>query len=125
MLGTPTINWIINIIKESEINELSASLNGLRMAQLLACQRVEHSVKGKATMHQRGDPTDLKEAVKMTKKEEMDAFLSNIIHSQMKTMLLGNNMYVMIQSLKGGDGPPLASGLSVVNTYTEVISGSK
>ena len=110
MLGTPTINWIINIIKESEINELSVSLNGLRMAQLLACQRVERSVKGKATMHQTVDPTDLKETVKMTKKEEMDAFLSNIIHSQMKTMLLGNNMHVMIQSLKGGDGPclPLA-----------------
>ena len=36
-LGTPTINWIINVIKESEINELSISLNGSRIAQLLAC----------------------------------------------------------------------------------------
>ena len=37
-LGTPTINWMINVIKESEINELLVSLNGLRIAQLLACQ---------------------------------------------------------------------------------------
>ena len=36
-LGTPTINWIINMIRESEINELSVSLNGSRIAQLLAC----------------------------------------------------------------------------------------
>ena len=36
-LGTHTINWIINMIKESEIDELSDSLNGSRIAQLLAC----------------------------------------------------------------------------------------
>ena len=34
-------------------------------------------------------------------------------------------MHVMTQSLKGDDGPHLPHGLSVVNTYTEVISGSK
>ena len=34
-LGTLTINQIINMIKESEIDELSPSLNGLRIAQLL------------------------------------------------------------------------------------------
>ena len=34
-------------------------------------------------------------------------------------------MHVMTQSLKGGDGPHLPHSLSVVNTYTKVISGSK
>ena len=43
----------------------------------------------------------------------------------MKTLLLGNNGHVMTQSLKGGDGSHLPHGLSVVNTYTKVISGSK
>ena len=82
--------------------------------------------KGVATMlHQTVDLTVLKEVVKMTKKEEIDAFSSKIIHSQMKTMLLGNNMHVMTQSLKGGDRPHLPYSLSVVNTYTEVISRSK
>ena len=33
-------------------------------------------------------------------------------------------MHVMTQSLKGGDGPNLPDGLSVVNTYIEVTSGS-
>ena len=99
-LGTPNINWTIKMIKESEINELLSSWSGLRMAQLLACQWMELSIKGVATMHQTVDPIDLKEAAKMTKKEEIDAFLSKIIHNQIKTMLLGNNMYVMTQALK-------------------------
>ena len=42
----------------------------------------------------------------------------------MKTLLLANNMHVMTQSLKGGDGPHLPHGLSVVKMYTGVISGS-
>ena len=43
----------------------------------------------------------------------------------MKTLLLGNNMHVMTQFLKRGDGAHLPQGLSVVNTYTKVISRSK
>ena len=43
----------------------------------------------------------------------------------MKTLLLVNNMHVWTQSLRGGDGPHLPHSLSVVNTYTKVISGSK
>ena len=31
----------------------------------------------------------------------------------------------MTQTLRGGDGPHLPHGLSVVNTYTEVTTGSK
>ena len=43
----------------------------------------------------------------------------------MKTLLLGNNMHVMTQSLKEGDRPHLPHSLSIVNMYTKVISGSK
>ena len=82
------------------------------------------SINGEATLHQTVDLTDLKEAVKMTK-EEIDAFLSKIIHDQMKTMLLRNNMHVMTQALMQSDGPHLPHGLSVVNTYTKLIPGSK
>ena len=72
-----------------------------------------------------GDPTNLNEAVKTTKREEIDAFSSKIIHDQMKTMLLGSNMHVMTQTLRGGNGPHLPYGLSVVNTYTKGTTGSK
>ena len=71
------------------------------------------------------DLTDVKEAVKMIKREEIDTFSSKIIHGQTKTMLLGNNMHVMTQTLKGDDGPCLHHSLSVMNTYTKVTAGSK
>ena len=76
-------------------------------------------------MHQTVDQTELKEAVETIKKEEVDIFLSKVIHGQMKTMVLRNNMHVMTQHFKEGDGPHLPDGLSVVNTYTKVISGSR
>ena len=124
-LGTPTIIQIINMIKESVINKLLVSLNGSRIAQLLACWQAELSIWKETDTNQAVDPTNLIKAVKTTKKEEVDAFLSKIIHGQMKTLLLGNSMYIMTQSPKGGDGPHLPYGLSVVNTYTQVISWSR
>ena len=123
-LGTSNINWIINMIKVSEIDELSVSLNGSRMAWLLACQWSGFLIQMETVTNQTVVPTDLNEAVKTTKKEEVDVFSSRIIHGQIKTLLLGNSMHVMTQSLKGGDEPHLTHGVSVVNTYTKMISGS-
>ena len=102
-----------------------ASLKGSRMAWLLVCRWAELFIKEEDTLHQTVDQTNLKEVVKTTKKEEIDAFSSKIVHGQMKTMLLGNNMHVMTQSMKGGDRSHLPHGLSVANMYTEIISGSK
>ena len=100
-LGTPTINQIINMIKESEMDELWVSLNGLRIASILACWQAGLSIQRETATNQAVDPTNLKEAAKTTKREKMDAFLSKIIHCWMKTLLLGNIMHVMTQSLKG------------------------
>ena len=124
-LGTPTINWIINVIKESKIDQLSAPLNGTRISQYLACHEAEISIQSKVAANQTVDPTSLNEAVKTTKKEEIDTFSSKIIHVWTKTMLLGNNMHVMMQFLKWADGPHLPHSLIVLNIYTKVTSGSK
>ena len=80
-LVTPTINQITNVIKESKINELLTSLNGFRIAWLLACRQADHSVQSKVATDQMVDLTDLNKAVKTMKKEEIDAFSSEIIHS--------------------------------------------
>ena len=70
------------MIKESKIDELSASLNGLRIAWLLACYQAELSVKSDTAAPPTGDPTNLKEVVKTTKRKEIDTdTLSKIIHS--------------------------------------------
>ena len=69
------------------------------------------------------DPTNLNEVV--TTRQEIDVFSSKVIHGQKKTLLLGSNIHVMTQTLRGADGPHLPHRLSVVNTYIEVTTGSK
>ena len=68
-------------------------------------------IQRETVTNQTVDPTGLNNVVKMTKKGEVDAFSSKIIHGQMKTLLLGNSMHVMTQSLKGVIDPtcPIAS----------------
>ena len=59
------------------------------------------------------------------KQERIDAFSSKIVQGHTKTMLLGNNMYIMTQAPEKGKEPCLPHGLSMVNTYTEMIIGSR
>ena len=71
------------------------------------------------------DPTNLNEAVKVTKKERIGAFSLNILHTQPKAMLLGSNMQVMMQALKEGTGPCLPHGLSIIKPCTKMATGSE
>ena len=124
-LGTLTINQIINLIKESEIDELSVSLRGLRISHLLACHQAELSVRSEAAANQTMCPTDLNEVVQMMKSEGIGPFSSEIIHTQTKTMFLGSNMHVMMQTLEEGERPHLPHGLNIMNTYTKMTTESK
>ena len=63
-LGTLTINQIMNVIKEGEIDELSVSLNGLRISHILAGCQAELSLKNHTTASPIPSLTDLNEAVK-------------------------------------------------------------
>ena len=124
-LGTPTFNQIMNVIKESKIDELSVSLNGSRISHLLAGCKAEISLKNDTTTSQIPGLTDLNEAVKTMKWEEIEAFSSKIVYGHTETVSLGNNMYVMTQAPKKGKEPCLPHGLSMVNTYTEMTTGSR
>ena len=122
-LGTPNINHIINVIKESKTDELSDSLNGLRMAQLLAYHQAELSLKEETAMHQTVDQTDLAGGSQNDKKGRGRCFFIQNNTWPNEKPVPQNNMNVMTQFLKGDDGHHLPHGLSVVNTYTKVISG--
>ena len=89
----------------SKIDDWLASLNGSRISCLLACHLAELSIRSETAADQTMDPTNLNKAVKMMKKEEIDAFASKIIHAQTKTMFLGSNMHVMMQTLEGAMDP--------------------
>ena len=46
-----------------------------------------------------------------------------IMHGHTRTVLLGNNLYKMIQTPEKGEEPCLPHGLSVLNTYIEMTTG--
>ena len=76
-----TINRIINVIKEREINELSASLNWIRDSPVVGMSLSRAFCQELMLLPlQQVDPTNVNEAVKTTKREEIDAFSSKIIH---------------------------------------------
>ena len=82
---------------------MSASLNELRISCLLVCHKAELIIRSEATANETVDLTDLNKAVIATKREDIDAFSSKIIQGQVKTILLGNNIHVMAQTLKGSE----------------------
>ena len=53
------------------------------------------------------------------------SFLSKIIHGHTRTVLQGDNIYIMTQAPEKGKKPCLPHGLSMANTYTEMTTGSK
>ena len=59
------------------------------------------------------------------KLESIEASLSKIAHGCTKMVLLGNNMYIMTQAPEKGEEPCLPHGLHVVNTCTELTTGSR
>ena len=124
-LGAPTINEIMNVIKDSKIDELSVSLNGSRISCLLAECHAELSLKNDTANNQSPGLTNLDKAVKTMKWKEIEPFSSKIVHGHTKTVLLGNNMYIMMQAPEKGEEPCLMHGLSMVDTYTEITTGSR
>ena len=71
----------------------------------MAGQQAELSLKDNTTARTIPDPIYLNEAVKTMKQEEIEAFPTQIVHGHTKTMLQGNNMYVMTQAPEEGRNP--------------------
>ena len=115
----------MNVIKESGIDELSVSLNGLRISHLLAGCQPELSLMNDTTASPIPCLTDLNETLKTMKQKKEEAFSSKIVHGHTKTVLLGNNMYKMTQAPEMEEEPCLPHGQGVANTYTELATGSR
>ena len=124
-LDTPTINQIINMIKESKIDELLASLNGFGISHLLACHQTELFIRSEAAAATKTmDPTDLNEAVKMREGRDRCFFAPNHTWPNWNHVL-GKQHACNDAHPEGGDGPNLPHGLSIMNIYTKVTPGSK
>ena len=70
------------------------------------------------------DSTEFDEVVTTNGSEMIDAFLSRIIHAQMKTAFNSVRLNVMTHALCTDQGL-LPQGLMIQNAYTEMCNGSK
>ena len=123
-LGTPTINHIINVIKESEIDELLIYLNGSRIDQLLACWQAGLWFRGKLSQTKLWIQLTWMRWSKQQRRKKWRFFIQNNTWLN-KTSAPGKQHACDDSISERGDGPYLPHGLCVVNTYIEVISGSK
>ena len=135
VIGTCTIGWIINVIRESEIDHLSMPWATARMAQLLSCQKsMAVSTPGSAGEAQSegasGGPqeVDMDELVTVRESIQPGPFQTKIMEGQIKP-LFRDTAHVMITPLKEGEGQswearPLPPGLHILHAYTHLNNSS-
>ena len=122
-----TIKWIINMIKESKIDELLASLNGLRISHLLACHlsRTFH-YNWSSCKPNYGSVRLQCETVQNDKEGRIRCFFHprSYMAKQIPCFEVATCMSWQ-QTLEVGDGPCLPHSFSVMNTYTKMATRSK
>ena len=133
VIGTCTIGWIINVIRESEIDHLLMPWATVRMVQLLSCQKstavlIPGSVEDQAEGASRGpQEVDVDKLVTVRECVHLGPFQTKIIEGQVKP-LLGDAAHVMITPLRVEgqlrEAKPLPPGLHVIHTYTRLKNGS-
>ena len=134
VIGTCTIGWIINVIRESEIDRLSTLWATARMVQLLSCQKstavltlgsAETQTEGASGVPQE---VDMDELVMVRESVHLGPFQTEIIEGWVKP-LLGDTAHIMVTLLKVGEGQPrdsrpLPPGLHGLHVYTCLKNGS-
>ena len=122
--GNPTISHIMNVIREREIDALATPWVNAQEAYLLVMRQATAIVGDNKVATKVVDPVEYNEIVTTKDSEMINAFSSRIIHTRVKTALMGVRSNVMTQALCIDEGP-LPQGLTIQNTYTEMCSGSK
>ena len=125
ILGTPTINRVIQTMKESEIQEAPLESQAARVAfkwtQGFQLRRKSLAERLKFPTNTSEDPLDLDKKVLLTNKCTIPGFQSIIAHGRTQnTMMMGHWLNVMMQASYPDDKADLPNGLYVMRTYTEL-----
>ena len=134
VMGTCTISRLINVIHESEIDNLATPWLTARLARLLSCLlgMVVPGPEGAETLEEGacgGSPeVNINELVMVQESIHLGPFQTKIIEGHVKP-LLGSTLYVMITPLKVEgqqcETKPLPLGLHVLHAYTRLKNGSR
>ena len=123
ILGTPTIDQVINMMREAEMDTLAMLWVKARAAHLLVVWRMTPVEVGNG--QEEGFDTDEDNPlIYTTKAETLEPFSSHVIPMKTTKAYLGECINVMVQALHAQDGT-LPPGLTMQNTYTELRKGRK
>ena len=128
ILGTPTINRVVQSMKESEIHnapmEWQTASVTYEWVQGFQFRRASLGERLKFPTNTAEDPLD--EKVLLTDKCTIPGFQSIVAHGHtQRTMMIGNRLNVMTQAPYPEDKADLPNGLYVMRTYTELKDGSR
>ena len=124
ILGTPTIGYVMNVIRENEIDVLVTPWVNACVAYLLVVRWATTTMEDDKVTTEVLDPTEYDEIVTIKDSKMIDAFSYWIIHARTKTAFTGVWLNVMTQALHADEGP-LPQDLTIQNTYTKMCNGSK
>ena len=128
MLGTPTIDRAIRVMKESELENAPEAWQSARYSNEYAnymAQLDPSNIGITMPMNTGQNPIDLDEIVLLKIKTTILAFETAILHCHMnRTMMMGYQLHVMTQATYLEDRANLPNRVYVVKTYSELQNGS-
>ena len=129
ILGTPTINRVMQTMKEMEMHSTPTEWQTVRVAyewvQGFQFRRASLGERLKFPTNTAEDPLDLDKKVLLADRCMILGFQSVIAHGHtQKTMMMGHRLNVMTQAPYSDDKADLPNGLYVMRTYTELKDGS-
>ena len=123
ILGTPTIGWVVNAMREAEMEALAMPWPNARVAHLLSVQRMIPMEVGNG-QKEKSDMNDDDHLMYTQNAETIEPFSSHIIPVKTGRAYVWEHINVIVQALWTQDGS-LPQGLTVQNTYTKLRKGSK
>ena len=148
LVGTASIRRVINVMRESELDRLSAAWITARGALALSHCRDVHVSRLRSQGDGREDlrtdvatkpiaPTDLDEWVRVPSDVVLPPYSTSVVHGTLDFCLTGHRLTAMVAGLTPGDEKPdrwkgreakktapLPPGLQVWNTYVTLENGS-
>ena len=123
ILGTATIGWVVNVMKEAEMDAFAMPWANARVAHLLSVHRMMPVEVGDS-QEERIDVNSYDQLMYTQNVETIEPFSSWIMLVKAVRAYVGGCINVMVQALRTQDSS-LPQGLTVQNTYTELRKGSK
>ena len=123
ILGTPTISWVINVMKEAEIDTLATLWANARVVHLLSICRMM-TVEVGDDLKEEPNPDGYDQVIFTRNVETIEPFSSHMVLVKVGRAYTGECINIMVQALQAEDGS-FPQGLTVQNMYTELKQGSK